>query len=636
MAFAATGLSAHGLRLIHVVVSSLPNPRFSFQPLMAGGTRFCSGFAKKILLADPMGDIADAAFAAGAGSLTAFSAWIAMIALAFQIYFLFSAFADMAIGVARMAGFQLPEFFNSPYSGEGITDFWRRWLIPLSGNGGEKVSASRAIMLMLLIGALWHGPSWGLVMWGGIHGCLLAFERRMSHITFYAKWPKPLKISIMFFIVLITWAFFRAETFDGAASYLAIMFGLGPKLADTAPLLDADMLRNFNVVNLLVCMFVLWIMPNTQTILRKFARWKPLAGFGLFVLSVAMMLTRDPSPVLPAVRQHTQSLITRFGGEGNRAVHVGSRDWLYSRTGITALHGRGPLAHESATSEIPGRQSAKDVVIEFAAQLKERGVPLLLVPVPVKPMIYPEFLSSRKFIAPVYHPDQLALYEQLRAAGIDLIDFAPEMWRLKPNKQVFLQQDEHWTPDAMKIMAEFIAKHIRTKYPQALRPSDETPIIDARLLDRASHGGLVKLLDVASPDQLFGREQVTLVSISGLDPDSRSPMALIGDSFINVFDDPALGFASGDELANSQRMKAGFANQLAILLNEPLDVMAVNGGGSTATRQALARRSDDEVRAKKLVVWIFSCGDLLLSPPAARDAGVKWERVEFTPGESED
>lgn len=586
--------------------------RFSAPSLMSGGTRFCFGFAKASLLASPMGHMADAAFAAGAGSLGTFSAWMGVIAFAFQIYFLFSACVDMAAGVALALGFEFGECFDSPLKSEGIADFWRRWCLEPGGDGAESARASRAVVLTLVIGALWLGPSWGLVVWGVIHSGLLALDRRMGVARFYASWPKPLKIAITFFMLLISWVFFRAESIAAATGYLAILFGVGPKLAATAPLLDADMLRNFNAVLLLVCALVLWVLPSIRTLLRKPARWKMLLGLCLFALAVAMMLTRDRGSFLSPVRQHTQSLLTRFGGEGNRAVHIGNREWLYSRPEIAALHGRGPVMSVPPSSAArQGEKGTREVVLELAAHLKERGVPLVLVPVPVKPMIYPEFLSSRKFDTPVYHPVQLALYEQLRAAGIDVMDLAPEMWRLKLRKQVFLQQDTHWTPDAMKVMAEIIAKHIRTKYPQALRPLDETPIVDARILDRGSHGDLVGRLDVASPASLFGQEQVTLVSISGMDPSAKSPILLLGDGFVSVFDDPTLGFASADELAKSQRIKAGFGNQLAILLNAPLDVTVANDGGPAAVRRRLDLRPDDEVRAKKLVIWVFAASDLL-------------------------
>lgn len=568
---------------------------------MTGITRFCFGVAKKVLLADPMGGIADSAFSAGAGSLATFSAWIGVIAFAFHIYFLFSAFADMAIGLTRLLGIESSESFDSPYKCDSITDFWRRWLIPPLGNGRG------GLMLTVFIGALLHRSPWGLVIWAGLHVGLLSLERMTGRDAFYSGLVKPVKVAITFFFLLITWVFFRADTSADAVSYLAVLFGFGPPLATTSALLDADLLRNFNTVHLVAAALVVWVMPNTQTILRKFVWWKALTGLVLLALAIVQYsgVSICPSFIL----QHKQSWLAHSCGEGNARVHVGTGGWLFDKSEITALVGRGPLKSASASTKKESRMD-KNAVIEFANQLKQRGVPLLLVPVPAKASIYPEYLSSEKFRDPVYHPEQLALYEQLRAAGADVIDLAPEMWRLKLRKQVFLKQDTHWTPDAMKVMAEFIVKHIRTKYPQALPSSSAELNIDARLLDRTSQGDLTGLLDLPASVTWMSEEQVTLVSISGLDPNENSPFALLGDSLVNVFDDPTLGFATDDELAKSQRLKAGFGNQLAILLNEPLDVIAVNEEPAEALRE-FAKRDEGNTPAKKLVVWVFAATDLL-------------------------
>jgi hypothetical protein len=336
-----------------------------------------------------------------------------------------------------------------------------------------------------------------------------------------------------------------------------------------------------------------------------------------------------------AIRQAAQAALTRYAKEGNRKVFPGAGDWLHYQPELVALTGYGPLKREPFSvmkdPSVAKLNMAKPVVLEFAAQLKERGVPLLLIPLPVKPMIYPETISAaEEFKGPLYHPDQKALYDELRAAGIDVLDLAPEFWNLKRHKQVFLFQDTHWTPDAMKFAAELVIKHLRQKYPDLLpKPEGESPIVDARVLEHESLGDLVHLLDLRDPDTLFTREPETLVSVRGLDPDPKSPVTLLGDSFVNIFDDPQLGFENPEK--KDERLKAGFAYQLSVLLNRPLDVLAVNGGGATAARAELARRYDDEVRAKKLVIWAIASRDLILSPPAAREANVEWRRVEFNP-----
>jgi hypothetical protein len=377
---------------------------------------------------------------------------------------------------------------------------------------------------------------------------------------------------------------------------------------------------------------------GAETPAAKLLSWRPSAGPLLTRLHEVEKST-DKAGYATFIRQTTQSLLTYLAGEGNRKVYVGSGDWLYYQPELTALHGWGPLKREPFSPmkdpSMAKLRMAKDVVLEYAAQLKERGVPLLLVPVPVKAMIYPEYLAIGRFKEPLYHPDQKALYDQFRAAGIDVMDLSEEMWKLKYRMQIFLQQDTHWTPDVMKLMAEHLNKHIRAKYPQAVKEPLESPLVNPRIIDRASYGDLVGLLDVTAPQFIFGKEEATLVSIQGMDPSAKSPIALLGDSFVNVFDDPALGFTPEDGTAKDERIKAGLANQLAVLLNQPIDVFAVNGGGATPARRDFARRFDDEVRAKKLVVWVIACRDLLLSPSAARDANVTWERVEFNPKTSD-
>lgn len=364
--------------------------------------------------------------------------------------------------------------------------------------------------------------------------------------------------------------------------------------------------------------------------------WRPADGPLLERLHSVEKST-DKAAYATAIRQTTQSLLVDHAGEGNRKVVLGQGDWLYYQPELTALRGWGPVHREPFSvmkdPSVAKLRMARDVVLEFAAQLKERGLPLLLVPVPVKPMIYPEHLSSAKFTRPVYHRDQLELYDQLRKAGIDVLDLSEKFWDLKVRMQVYLEQDTHWTPDAMKVAAEVISNHIKKAYPAAAPKSETTPLVDARVLDRSSYGDLVHLLDLRRPGASFRQEQAKLLSITGMDPDPKAPIALLGDSFVNVFDDPALGFA--DKPDDTHRLKAGLAYQLAIALNSPLDVIAKNGGGATEARREFARRYDDEVRTKKLVVWVIACRDLLLSPPAAREANVEWARVEFNPNRRE-
>lgn len=367
--------------------------------------------------------------------------------------------------------------------------------------------------------------------------------------------------------------------------------------------------------------------------------WRPGTDQTLREHLSAVESSLDRLPYATFLRQHTQQLLTTAAGEGSRKVFPGNQGWLFYRPELQALNGWGPLQNEPFSvmkdPTLARLRPARELVLEFAAQLQQRGIPLLLVPVPVKPMLEHKFLPGKYPDAPLYHPDQLKFYDELRAAGIDVLDLAPALYDLRQRRQVFLKQDTHWTPEAMKKAASLVGEHIRKHWPELAR-RNQTPLVDARIHDRAALGDLVQLIDLPHPERLFQPEFAQLVAIHGLDPDPDSPITLLGDSFVNIYSDPALGF--GDPaLADPDpppSMKAGFAYQLALTLNRPLDVIAVNGAGTTQTRKAFAARPDDVVRAKKLVVWVLAARDLLYSPAAARDANIEWSPVTFNPHRS--
>jgi alginate O-acetyltransferase complex protein AlgI len=156
-----------------------------------------------VLIADPCGKVADQCF--GAGALTAGDAWFGVTAYAFQIYFDFSGYSDMAIGLGLMLGFVFAKNFDSPYQSDSITDFWRRWHISLSSwlrdylyvpLGGNRKGERRTyvnLFLTMLLGGLWHGASWNFVIWGGIHGAWLALERGLGRESFYHRLPRVLR-----------------------------------------------------------------------------------------------------------------------------------------------------------------------------------------------------------------------------------------------------------------------------------------------------------------------------------------------------------------------------------------------------------------------------------------------------------
>ena len=291
------------------VADQLRSRAHTLQGFVLGVSRFNLGFAKKILLANPMGGIADVCFGAGEGALGCWTAWVGVTAYAFQIYFDFSAYSDMAIGLGRMFGFTFPENFDSPYKSKSITEFWRRWHISLSSFlrdylyiplGGNRKGAGRTyvnLMTVMFLGGLWHGASWNFVVWGLIHGGMLALERRFGKGSFFSRLPGFVKVALTFIIVLITWVFFRAENFEVAWRYLGSMFGMGGN-AEAASVLTAEVFHVSNLVYLGICGFAAWACPRTVTMLEKLTLTRALVSLALLIYSVMVMFWQGFNPFL--------------------------------------------------------------------------------------------------------------------------------------------------------------------------------------------------------------------------------------------------------------------------------------------------------------------------------------------------
>ena len=197
------------------------------------------GFGKKMLMANPMGAIADKIFSyIGTEPLTMPTSWIGAIAYTFQIYFDFSAYSDMAIGLGQMFGFHFKENFNYPYISTSVTEFWRRWHISLSGwfrdyvyipLGGSYCSVSRNIFnlsVVWLLTGMWHGAAWNFIAWGIYYGILLILEKYVFK-DIIEKIPMQVMYILTMLIVVIGWVFFRAPTMSDAVHYISIMFGAG-------------------------------------------------------------------------------------------------------------------------------------------------------------------------------------------------------------------------------------------------------------------------------------------------------------------------------------------------------------------------------------------------------------------------
>jgi len=208
----------------------------SVEKFASGVQRFIIGLAKKVIIANSMGYITDLIFANQATENTAATAWLGVSCYAFQIYFDFSGYSDMAIGLGRMFGFEFLENFNYPYISKTITEFWRRWhislsswfkdyvYIPLGGNRKGNVYANLFIVFVLT--GFWHGASFCFLVWGLWHGFFLIVERLFTAREVKSKYLVPLRYMLTMLIIIVGWVFFRSPELNYALSYLGIMFGI--------------------------------------------------------------------------------------------------------------------------------------------------------------------------------------------------------------------------------------------------------------------------------------------------------------------------------------------------------------------------------------------------------------------------
>jgi alginate O-acetyltransferase complex protein AlgI len=268
---------------------------------------FCVGLSKKVLLANPCGKIADLAFEAG--SLNPLEAWYGVTAYAFQIYFDFSGYSDMAIGLGLMLGFVFAKNFDSPYLSQSITEFWHRWhislstwlrdylYVPLGGNRKGKVRTYINLFLVMLLGGLWHGAAWNFLIWGGLHGALLGFERLRGKAALYGLLPAPLRVGATFAIVLVTWVFFRAPDVPQAMRYLADMLALGD-VQDGAGLLAGIVYQPYYLGTFVLAGTIVWGAPQTWDWSRTLTLPKAAVALALLMVSAVVLVTQAYNPFI--------------------------------------------------------------------------------------------------------------------------------------------------------------------------------------------------------------------------------------------------------------------------------------------------------------------------------------------------
>lgn len=241
----------------HDIANQIKNRSITLTQFTSGLNKFIRGLAKKVFVANTAALMADTILSNPIGEIPTVMAWLAILSYAIQIYFDFSGYSDMAIGLGRMFGFEFKENFNYPYIAKSIQDFWRRWhislstwfrdylYIPLGGNRVTSFKVYRNLLIVFLVTGLWHGASWNFVFWGVYHGIFIMLER--AGIINTSKFPKILQHIYLIIIVLIGWVFFRIENFNDSLHFVVKLFNFSSE-GNWEPLV---LLNTFNIFILL-------------------------------------------------------------------------------------------------------------------------------------------------------------------------------------------------------------------------------------------------------------------------------------------------------------------------------------------------------------------------------------------------
>ncbi|MBI4774272.1 MAG: MBOAT family protein [Deltaproteobacteria bacterium] len=269
--------------------------------------RFVTGLSKKVIIANTVGKTADAVFALPPDNLDAPHAWLGVLCYTLQIYFDFSGYSDMAIGLGRMLGFRYLENFNYPYVASSVQEFWRRWhislstwfrdylYIPLGGNRGSRLRTYLNLWTVFILCGLWHGASWNFLAWGAYHGLFLVFERAGFN-RILERAPKVVGHVYTVFVVMTGWMLFRADTLNHAWLTARAAFGFG------AALPQAVSIRYYlgNDVLAAVGLGILFSMPVTSYVgsrapFLRFHRyhWARYIALALLLLVCSMRLAND-------------------------------------------------------------------------------------------------------------------------------------------------------------------------------------------------------------------------------------------------------------------------------------------------------------------------------------------------------
>ena len=277
----------------------------SLPQVASGVMMFLIGFNKKVLLANNFGLAADEVFNRGPGGML--SAWLGLLAYTFQIYFDFSGYSEMAVGLGRMLGFEFPRNFDGPYRSQSITEFWRRWhmtlsswirdylYISLGGNRGSVAHTYRNLAIAMLLCGLWHGANWTFIAWGAWHGVLLISERLNGRSPLYGKLPRVGRVVVTWLLVMLGWMVFRSPDIASAGQFFIAMFDP----SNTGLAADSYwVVKPVFFVLLAVAFLITFRGTDAFAIAEKRTWLSVVVQYALFIFAIGELLSQGFNPFL--------------------------------------------------------------------------------------------------------------------------------------------------------------------------------------------------------------------------------------------------------------------------------------------------------------------------------------------------
>ena len=289
------------------VADQLDERKHTLSKFTSGAAIFSLGMAKKIILANSAGTIADAVFSADTPG--AVNSWWGILAYHFQIYFDFCGYSDMAVGLARMLGIEFMKNFNAPYLSDSITTFWRRWhislssfirdylYIPLGGNRGGAARTYFNLVLTFFLCGLWHGAKMTFVIWGIYQGAFLILERVIGKKTLYSRAPLPVQLALTNIVVIFGWVMFRAPTIGSALTYWKSMVGLiHPTISSMA--LSSEIFSPRHIVEMALCGVCVFQPIQAHDMANNLNPKKLAFCAAMLLLAIMTMFTQTYNPFL--------------------------------------------------------------------------------------------------------------------------------------------------------------------------------------------------------------------------------------------------------------------------------------------------------------------------------------------------